>query len=865
MVKPTMTAKSPASAIKKLADSENIPPIVGIGASAGGLEALQQFFSNMPVPNGLAFVIVQHLTPGSNGALPELLARETTMPVIEAADQMKVMPDCVYVIPPNKDLSILHGKLYVIDLIEPQGLRLPIDFFFQILADDQQERAIGVILSGMGSDGTSGLNSIKEKAGLTLAQDPETTKFESMPRSAINAGFVDIVAPASQLPGKIISFMEHGPKWLRSNNKSAPNVKSQAALEKIEILLRTHTGNDFSLYKKNTLYRRIERRMGLHQLDTMGKYARYLRENPQELDLLFKELLIGVTCFFRDSEVWDFLKSTVIPGMIINNPGGKTFRAWIPACSTGEEAYTLAIVFSEVLEELKPVDTYNLQIYATDLDHDAIDKARHGYYLTNIAKNVTAKRLKKFFKAEKNGYLINKEIRSMVIFAPQNIIMDPPFTKLDILSCRNLLIYLSQELQQKLIALFHYALSPEGVLILGHSEGISNFTNLFNILERKARIYRRIDRPILLSEVSFPARNFPVQPNKPEGPRVTKHTVNLQAHADQLLLKHFAPPAVLVNANGDILYISGRTGKYLEPAAGRANLNLHSMARDGLRYALTSAVKTALLQSKPVYLEGLKIEQSEDSEAVNVTVQMVTSPESIKGTVLIVFTDVIVVEKSTAPNGEKGSAQNMLDELEQAREEIQTLHEEMQSSQEEVRASNEELQSSNEELQSTNEELATSREELQSLNQELLTLNAELQSKVESLSWVNNDMNNLLNSTEIGTVFLDNAMNIRRFTPFATRLFKLIPSDVGRPLTDIVSDLDYPELIEDATQVLQSLSAQERAVTTVDGRWFKASIIPYRTQEDLINGVVINFVDISEAKKLEAKLRKVNQDKDSSQ
>lgn len=835
---------------------ESMPPVVGIGASAGGLEALQDFFLHMPVPNGMAFVVVQHITPTRKGALPQLLSRKTSMTVVEATDQLQVEPNCVYVIPPNKDISILHGKLHLIDFVKPHALTSPIDFFFDSLAHDLQERAIAVILSGMGSDGTLGMGTIKEKAGLALAQSPDSAKFDSMPKSAINAGLVDIVAPVSILPSKIMAYLEYGPRWLRPHTKPAHSLKSQAALEKIEILLRAQTGNDFSLYKRNTLYRRIERRMGLHQIDTISKYARYLRENPHEVELLFKELLIGVTCFFRDTEVWTQLKEKTIPELIARYPEGKKLRVWVPACSTGEEAYTLAIVFKEVMDELKPAAKYSMQIYATDLDHDAIDKARQGLFLSNISTNVTPERLSKFFITESMGYKIHPEIRSMVVFAPQNIITDPPFTKLDILSCRNLLIYFSPTLQQKLISLFHYTLLPNGILILGHSEGINNLTNLFSIIERKIRVYRRAEKPLLVSELSMSSKNFHVSALK-EDSKVEKVIVNLQTHAEQLLLKKFAPSAVLVNADGDILYISGRTGKYLEPAAGKANLNIHAMAREGLRFAISSGIKNALLDPQPITIEALKIDSSDDAAIVTLSIHAINHPEALKGTVLIVFTDVVVVEKSSSGDAKSnaiGPTKMLLAELESAREQIQILYEEMQSSQEEVRASNEELQSSNEELQSTNEELATSREEMQSLNLELMTLNTELQSKVENLSWVNNDLNNLLHSTDIATIFLDNAMNIRRFTRFATQLFKLIPSDEGRPLSDIVTELDYPDMISDAMTVLSTLSTMEKIVSTLDSRWFKVKIMPYRTQDNMINGVMINMIEVTETRKLEEEL-----------
>ncbi len=855
-------AKAAAKSISKatpnvpLKRAVSVPPIVGIGASAGGLEALEHFLAHVPAASGMAFVIVQHLDPTHKGIMPELLQRATPMPVFQAGNRMKVKQDCVYVIPPNKDLSILHGVLHLLDPVAPRGLRLPIDFFFRALAQDRNERAIGVILSGMGSDGTLGLRAIKENAGLTLVQSPASARFDGMPRSAIDAGLADIIAAADELPGKIFDYLKRVPGTVPSG--PVLEIKAQSALEKIVILLRERTGNDFSLYKKNTVYRRIERRMGLHQIDNIAGYVRYLRENPQELDLLFNELLIGVTSFFRDPAVWEYLRDKAIPELLAHYPAGKVLRAWVPACSTGEEAYSLAIVFKEALEKLKPKARFSLQIFATDLDQDAIEKARQAVYPANIAADVSAQRLNRFFVEDEKGFRVNKEIREMVIFAPQNIIMDPPFTKLDILSCRNLLIYFGAELQKKLIPLFHYSMSRHGILLLGNSETVGGFTALFTALDNKMRVYRRSDSPLPQGEVDFPTRHFSAAPGAAEENHAVSPPVNLQALADQVLLQNFSPAAALVNAEGDILYINGRTGKYLEPAAGKANWNIHAMAREGLRHELAGALKKALRQAGAIRLEGLKVGANGGAQSVNLSVQAIDKPEALRGKVMVVFSDVETPtgKKSAGKTVASAAHEKLAEELRQAREDSQTLREEMQTSQEELKSTNEELQSTNEELQSTNEELTTSKEEMQSLNEELQTVNAELQSKVDDLSNVNSDMKNLLNSTEIATVFLDNALHVRRFTTHATHLFKLIAGDVGRPLSDIVTQLDYPELQRDAQGVLRTLVFVEKQVATRDARWFKVRIMPYRTCDNMIDGVVITFIDISEYKKLEAELRK---------
>lgn len=834
-------------------------PIIGIGASAGGLEALEQFLRHVPEKCGMAFVVVQHLDPTHKGIMPELLQRATGMEVFQVRDRMRVRPDCVYVIPPNKDMSILHGVLHLFEPTAARGLRLPIDFFLRSLAEDRQERSIGVILSGMGSDGTMGLRAIKEKAGVALVQEPGSAKFDSMPRSAIDAGLADLVAPVEGLPGKIIDFLRHA--LIIDKTEPPREEKDRSSLEKVLILLRGTTGHDFSLYKKNTVHRRIERRMSIHQITRIADYVRHLQENSQEVDLLFKELLIGVTSFFRDPAAWEQLRGETIPALLAGRPAGGTMRAWSVGCSTGEEAYSLAIAFKEALEQVKPTENLTLQIFATDLDRDAIDKARQGFYPANIAADVSPERLQRFFIKEGNGYRVGKEIRETVTFAVQNVIMDPPFTKLDILICRNLLIYLTPELQKKLLPLFHYSLNPGGILFLGSAESVSAFTEFFAPLNIKSRLFRRRESVLTNEPPAFPPSFVPALPGVPREVTMTKPAANLQGLADQLLLQHFSPPAVLVNAQGDILYISGRTGKYLEPAAGKANWNIFAMAREGIRFDLGSAFQKASRQKEPVIVRGLKVGTNGGTQIVDITVQAIEEPEALRGMVMIVFTDVATPpERKTPRRSKPGAASSarvleLEQELLQAREELHTTREEMQSSQEELKSMNEELQSTNEELQSTNEELTTSREEMQSLNEELQTVNAEQQSKMDELSRTSDDMRNLLNSTEIATVFLDNELRVRRFTSGADKLFKLIPGDVGRPLSDIASDLSYPGMTEEAREVLRTLVFSEKQVAATGGRWFSVRIMPYRTMEDVIGGVVMTFANISAAKALEAGMR----------
>jgi two-component system CheB/CheR fusion protein len=840
------------------ADQGRAPfPIVGIGASAGGLEALEQFLRQVPEGSGLAVVVIQHQDPTHKGILAELLQHATGMDVFQATDRLRVKPNCVYVIPPNKDMSILHGVLHLFEPSAPRGLRLPIDFFLRSLAEDMQERSIGVILSGMGSDGSMGLRAIKEKAGLALVQAPDSAKFDSMPRSAIDAGLADLVAPVEELPGKIIDYLRHA--RLIAKGERLLEKKEQSSLEKVFILLRAKTGQDFSLYKKNTVYRRIERRMVIHRIDRIADYVSYLRENPQEVELLFRELLIGVTSFFRDPPAWQQLQEELLPALLAAQPTGRSLRAWSVGCSTGEEAYSLAIAFKESLALGKLEARSTLQIFATDLDSDAISKARQGNYPANIAADVNAERLRRYFVKEDSAYRVGQEIREMVIFATQNVIMDPPFTKLDIIICRNLLIYLTPELQKKLLPLFHYCLNHGGILFLGSAETVSAHADLFAPLNLKSRLFRRRES-VLREPVTFPVSFVPAQSGISKELLKLKPAANLQSLADQVLLQNFSPPAVLVTDKGDILYISGRTGKYLEPAAGKANWNIFAMAREGLRFELDNAFQKALRQKATISVKGLKVGEGGGAQTVDLTVQPIAEPEALRGMMMVVFTDGMTpaAKKKSSHAGASSLGSSMVaaleQELQQSRQELRTTREEIQSSHEELKSANEELQSANEELQSTNEELTTSREELQSLNEELQTVNAEQQSKLDELARVNNDMRNLLNSTEIVTVFLDNDLHIRRFTSGANKLFKLLPGDVGRPLSDIASDLHYPGMIEEAREVLRTLAFSEKQVTTTDGRWFSVRIMPYRTMDDIIGGVVITFANITSAKTLEEKL-----------
>ena len=835
-------------------------PIVGIGASAGGLEAFEQFFRHIPANTGMAFILVSHLDPDHASMLTEILQRTTSMPVTEALDQVQVLPNSVYAIPPNCDLSIFHGKLQLSAPDMPRGQRMVIDAFLRSLAEDQGEHAIGIILSGTGTDGTLGLRAIQGAGGITIVQEPATAKYDGMPCSAIQAGYATYVLPVEKMPERLLS--NTGTLGVQKE-KTLPNPISAGALSRILMLLRSTTGHDFSQYKKSTIGRRIERRMSLQNIENQDVYARYLKEHPPEVNLLFKELLINVTSFFRDTEAFTTLKQDILPLILKNKPEGYVFRVWVAGCASGEEAYSIAILLRELMDETQR--EIKSQIYSTDLDDDAIAFARAGIYPPNIVLDVSQDRLRRYFNKEETGYRVKKEIREMVVFAIQNIIKDPPFTKLDLLSCRNLMIYLEPELQNRVIPAFHYALKPGGVLFLSPSESIGNHTDLFTSLNRKWKFYRTT--PSVVSTLSVISSGLSWNRNTiTKGPDEVSTKIKETDFAEltkRALLQSYAPASVVITPKGDILFVHGDTGKYLRPAPGQATLNVIEMAREGLQLELRGAIHAAIEGNAPNLSKEVTFGNNGDYHCVTLSVRPLNYPDASNGLLMVSFQDVEASGPAPSPANQSPSAKlprgkntkgvNELRRVEELERELsytkENLHatiEEQQASNEELKSTNEEMQSTNEELQSTNEELETSKEELQSLNEELVTVNAELQDKIEQLAGIQNDMKNLLDNISIGTVFLNDVLNIKRFTREAARVYRLVASDVGRPLADIKSNIQDDDLLADAQLVLDSLVPREREVSTVSGEWFLARIQPYRTLDNVIDGVVLTFSDITQ-------------------
>ncbi len=847
-------------------------PVVALCGSAGALEALEKFFAHLPIASGIAFVVVLHrpTAPEQREQLAAVVQGFTPLPVLEARDGLRVRPNHVYVIPAGYDLSLLHGNLLLLKPTQPPARRLPIDFFLQTLAKDVGDRAVCIICSGLGSDGIIGLKMVMENFGMVMVQDPDTAQFAAMPRAALATEFVDFVLPPELMAAQLLDYVERPleVRPARSFDADTPSRPAHA-LQKIFLLIRSRTGHDFSFYKRNTVFRRIERRMNSHQIKGFTNYVRYLQENPGEVEQLFHELLIGVTKFFRDPEAFASLKEYLQPILAAKETDG-TVRVWAPGCSTGEEAYSLAMLLFECLDQVEPSRHLKIQIFATDISPEGIAFARAGLYNENIAADLNPQRLERFFQKLDGHYQIRKEVRDVVVFALHNINKDAPFIKLDLLVCRNLLIYLSAELQKSLLPVFHYALNSRGLLFLGPSENVSGAQELFQPLDMKWKISRRTSLPASLPHlIKFPfslARHTAAPPTTAHmSASASNHrqSTSFAALIQKKLLQTYAPPAVVIDSKGEILYVNGRTGRYLEPAPGLSGMNIFEMAREELNFEISGAVHRANQTREDVVVNNVRVRTDVGQQVLRLTVQHLGSSDALAGLLLVVFEDqptprrVRLAKRSPHDESQhRDAVVAALDkELQYTKHRLQTTVEEMESSLEELKSTNEELQSANEELQSTNEEAMTNKEEMQSLNEELMTLNMQYLAKTEELSQAANDMKNLLDATEIAIIFLDNDLVVKRFTPPVARIISLMPSDVGRPLGHFTSSLRYEHLLRDVQQVLDRLTSIETNIQTTRGEWYNMRILPYRSLDNYINGAVITFSDITALKLLETRLQ----------
>lgn len=852
-----MTTKQPSNSREQKTSTSTGFPIVGVGASAGGLEACESLFSAISADIGLSFVVVVHLDPTHVSLMPELLQKKTKLRVSQVVDGTDVEINHIYVIPPDKEMHILKGTLYLTETRKPRQQNLPIDLFFRSLAEDQGSNAIAIILSGTGSDGSSGLKVIKEACGMVMAQSVPSAKYDGMPRSAVATGLVDFVLPANEMAEKLASYVKFG-KTLPDPSNMVEQPTTAISLQKIISIILSQTENDFSQYKQNTIIRRIERRMNLHQIETIGDYAAFLKNNRREVNTLFKDLLIGVTNFFRDIDVFDMLKAEALPSFLSTKVEGDVIRVWVPGCSTGEEAYSLAITLVEVMTQMNR--RFSVQIFGTDIDEDAIKKARSGLFPTSIEADVSTERLTRFFEQQEPGqYRIRKSIRDMLIFAPQNVLKDPPFTKLDLVSCRNMLIYFNTDLQKRLMPLFHYSIKPGGLLLLGSSESLGQSTDLFTAVNKKCKLFKREDNSTTNSVVTMPHVQT-VFPRPPEAREDNKPIVEVSAMdlVGAILDETDTPPCVIIDDENDIVYIHGRTGHVLEPAEGKPSANILTMTRPGLTAELALAIHKVRSSQKTCVLRNIPVDEDDPSVCVDITVKPVLKQSSFVGLKMVAFTQ-LKNNQETSQSAKSESLPSVSGDLLTSREqalvqELSHVKESLQTTIEELKTSNEELQSTNEELQSNNEEMETSKEELQSLNEESTTVNAELQSRIEELAASNDDMKNLLDSTDIATIFLDTDLCVRRFTPRTTSIIPLVTIDAGRPLKHFASNLVDVPLVDMATQVLQDLAVQEKEVWSKDGLAYQLRMRPYRTTGNMIDGVVITFEDITLLKRTQLKM-----------
>ncbi len=859
-----MSAKKSEGAKTVLRKKNSGEPVAvaGIGGSAGGLEAFTEFIKFLPDDTGMAFVFILHLEPRHESKLSEIFATYTKMHVQQVKEKTKVKRNNIYAIPPDKYISIENGELHLSERKKSEGVYLPVDYFFKSLAKHEKNKAIGIVLSGTASDGTEGLRAIKAEGGLTFAQDTKSAKYSGMPQSAIDSGNVDIILPPEQIATELVRIASHPYiAFPHRQEKSEEKSENEDGYSAIFRKLRAATGVDFSNYKLNTIKRRITRRMVLHRTNNLADYSKIIKESKTEVYELYKDLLINVTNFFRDPEVFEMLRKKVFPEITRNASFEKTMRIWVPGCSTGEEVYSIAITLFEYLEQNK-IDTAAIQVFATDISDTAIDKARAGFYSESELKDIPKDINKKYFTKFNNGWQINKSIRDVCIFARQDISKDPPFSKLDFISCRNLLIYFSQDLQKKIIPVFHYALKPNGFLLLGTSESIGSFGDLFYLTDRKFKLYNKKDtgKPPGLN-FSYP---YSEKSGKVEYPDFISDKFEIQKEADRVLLNRFSPPGILVNSSMDIIQFRGKIGRYLDPTIGEASLNVFKMLQEILNLDLRTAIRKARQENLPVTIDDILFESNGSSRIINLEVIPIRGNEySDAHSYLILFKEneapkAMRISKDNPKKNNRGNSVSSDPEMESdrlrkelivTREHLQSIIEERDATNEELRSALEELQSSNEELQSTNEEMETAREELQSTNEELETVNDELGNRNEQLNSINNDLQNLISSLHIPVIMLDKDLKIRRYTPKAEKIWNLIAGDVGRPIGNINPNIEVPELKKHIVEVLDSLESKEFQIKDREQNWYSVKIRPYRTEDDKIDGVVISLYDVDLLKK----------------
>ena len=866
---PTKKKKAPPAkkkSLKKVKQEKNSKegirfPIVGIGASAGGLETLNAFFSIMPPDSNMAFVVIQHLSPQHKSIMASLVDKHTRMPVQQIEDGTKIEPNHVYLNPPAKNVAIFNRRLHLLEPVKSSAINMPVDFFFRSLSEDQREKAIGIILSGTASDGTLGIKAIKGEGGMVMVQQPETAKYDGMPKSAIETGLVDFILPVEKMPETLIHYARH--PFLESLDKTRltePPIKNQ--IQKIFALIRSATGHDFSHYKPSTIARRIERRLAVHQIKALSDYILYLQKNPAEIDVLFKNLVIGVTSFFRDTEAYDVLAQQVLPKLLSKKAPDTTIRCWVAGCSTGEEAYSLGMILCEAMDKVKK--HFNVQIFATDIDAAALETARKGIYPESIGADVSPERLKQFFIKDPGIFKVKQQLRDMVVFSLQNLVRDPPFSRLDLVTCRNLMIYMDSVLQKKIIPLFHYTLSPGGILFLGTSESIGDHTDFFQPFNFKWKIFER-KKGVAGTAVAYPAEiNYGGrQISEPEEKEKLPVISAVQAMAEKAIIAEYAPAGVLINAKYEIQHFVGKTDRYLAPPTGKPSFHILDMVREDLKQPLTTALHKAMREKTDAFCKSVRVAYNGSFCMIDISVKQMTGKGLPPGFMLVMFTDKTPVtaadEKKTGASKVKKqdtALQSLEQELQSTKEYLQATIEEMETSNEELKSTNEELQSVNEELQSTNEELETSKEELQSTNEELATVNAELQNKVDEFTKANDDMNNLLAATEIASIFLNADLCIKRYTPAAAKIISLIQTDIGRPLSDLKTHFPDVDLIGLAAKVLKDLNTVELEIQSKDFIWYSIKVMPYRTAENVIDGVAMTFVDVNKVKQAD-KIRRL--------